>query len=349
MNPGRGILALVVVAVLCAPAGARDCPTSAGSTGTYGAADAIAVDGDHVYFSAWGLKVLDVSDPAAPAQVGEHVAWDYGLAISGTHAYGAGYDSGLHVYDISDPAAPALLTTFVARGTAMEIDVAGDLVYLVTEAFLAGEEAGLQIIDVTDPESPFEVGFWVGDVKDVEVVGGYAFAPEYTGGLRVVDVSDPSLPESVAFVGLSGNPYAVEAQGGYAYVAARWQGLIVVDVSDPVDPVEVGSLATADAIDVTVVSTTAYVADNFAAALRIIDVSAPSAPVEIGVWAGRERIPKVAAVPGYAYIGEEDGPFRVLDVDPVSGCPADIFADGFETGDTSGWSGSVGEATGLKP
>jgi len=90
-------------------------------------------------------------------------------------------------------------------------------------------------------------------------------------------------------------------------------------------------------LPVVVIGTVAYVADNFGQSLRIIDVSEPTAPVEIGFYPTSTRMPMVAAGGGYAYIAADDAPFMVLDVDPVSGCPAPLFADGIETGDNSQW------------
>ena len=54
-----------------------------------------------------GLRVIDVSDPAHPTEVG---SWDTGtgrrVAVSGTYAYVAAGGGGLRVIDVSDPAHP---------------------------------------------------------------------------------------------------------------------------------------------------------------------------------------------------------------------------------------------------
>ena len=61
-----------------------------------------------------------------------------------------------------------------------------------------------------------------------------------TAGLRVLDISDPRAPVEVGFVDTPGTAAAVAVVGGYAYVADYDQGLRVIDVRHPSDPVEVG-------------------------------------------------------------------------------------------------------------
>ena len=63
------IVMLTVILSLATPALAQDCPELVGRW-PYGAAIAVAVSGNHVYFGdGTALMVADVSDPAAPAVV----------------------------------------------------------------------------------------------------------------------------------------------------------------------------------------------------------------------------------------------------------------------------------------
>lgn len=73
----------------------------------------VAVDGDQVYLSSGtqGLTVVDVSNPAAPAQIyaegGGHIVND--VDVYGDLPFAAGGTEGLHFYDVANPAAPAYL------------------------------------------------------------------------------------------------------------------------------------------------------------------------------------------------------------------------------------------------
>jgi hypothetical protein len=73
----------------------------------------VAVSGDHAYLSGNGLRVIDVSTPSAPAEVGfvDTTGSEVDVAASGGYAYvayaGDEYTgTGLRVIDVSTPSAP---------------------------------------------------------------------------------------------------------------------------------------------------------------------------------------------------------------------------------------------------
>ena len=88
------------------------------------------------------------------------------------------------------------------------------------------------------------------------------------------------------------------------------------------------------ACGVTVSGDYAYVADT-AAGLRVINVSAPSAPVEVGFADTPGDAFGVAAAGGYAYVADSGAGLTVF-----RNCSL-LFADRFESGDTSAWSAVV--------
>jgi hypothetical protein len=81
----------------------------------------VAVAGDYAYLAngSGGLRVIDVSDPSAPVEVGflETTGVFWGIAVSGSYAYVASWYSGLRVIDVSTPSnTPLCRTTMVACG-----------------------------------------------------------------------------------------------------------------------------------------------------------------------------------------------------------------------------------------
>jgi hypothetical protein len=76
----------------------------------------------------------------------------------------------------------------------------------------------------------------------------------------------------------------------------------------------------------------AYVADS-GSGLRVLDVSTPSAPVEVGFFDTPGVANHVAISDGYVYLSDRYtlAVFR----------ECTLFSDGFESGDTSGWSATV--------
>jgi len=99
-------------------------------------------------------------------------------------------------------------------------------------------------------------------------------------GLVVIDIDEPLAPHVVATVGASegvGAPRAVGVQFRYAFVADA-RGLAVIDVTDPTQPAVRARLPIADARDVYVARTYAYVAGG-PQGLVIVDVGQPEHPV----------------------------------------------------------------------
>jgi len=100
-------------------------PTEVGSTAPFPSfVEDVAVSGTRAYVAVGpaGLRVVDVSDPADPVELG---AWDSpgyaeGVAVSGSYAYVADGPYGLRVVDLSDPAHPTPVAPAVRLDLALE-------------------------------------------------------------------------------------------------------------------------------------------------------------------------------------------------------------------------------------
>ena len=114
--------------------------------GSYSTSDmALGMDikGDYAYVAdgAAGLRVITVTDPAHPVEVGycDTPDYAYGVAVSGSYAYVADADSGLRVISVTDPAHPVEVGYYDTPGLAHGVAVIGDY------AYVGDESAGLQI------------------------------------------------------------------------------------------------------------------------------------------------------------------------------------------------------------
>ncbi len=284
--------------------------------------DVYVVD-NYAYVAAGGagLRVVDVSDPAVPLEVGTYKppGGAEGIYVAGKYAYVTdGY--GLRVVDVSAPAVPLQVGGYDTPGLALDVYVAGGYAYVADWA------SGLRVVDVSDPAAPAEVGAYdtPGFTRDVYVAGSYAYVADGGAGLRVVDVSNPAAPvEAGAYdtpgyaggvyvpstgavlssskgsgrrstgldAGVASNPStgsepALSLPKGrrYAYVADGSAGLRVVDISDPIAPVEVSAYdVLGDATRLHVTGGHAYVVTDDAG-LRVVDVSDPTVPLEVGAY-----------------------------------------------------------------
>ena len=258
-----------------------------------------------------GLRVVDVSNPTIPAEVG---AWDSpgyaeGVAISGTTAYLADGPYGLRCVDLSDPRHPRPL------GASYDMSYAFDVAIASNRAYIAAAGAGLLIADVSDPAQPIEIATLdtPGYAYAVAVAGNVAYLADGWEGLRVVDVADPARPRETGHCDMPGWALSVAVAAGRAYAAAGANGLRMIDVSNRAAPRELGAYeASGIACQAAVAGRTAYVADR-RGGLRAIDIADPARPTQVGVHASLAEARWVTASGSLAYVAAGTGGLRIID------------------------------------
>ncbi|TAK28763.1 MAG: hypothetical protein EPO21_22325 [Chloroflexota bacterium] len=278
----------------------------------------VAVSGSYAYMAdgASGLRVMDISDPTQPTEVGSYVRGNArGVALAGQYAYVADGAQGLSIVDVSDPTCPALVGSFATPDEAVRVVISG------AKAYVTDQDGILWTVDVSDPTHPRPIDRddmpgRVGYAWDIAVSGSYAYVADDNPGLRVMDVSDPTNPTEVGSY-VRGDARGVALADHYAYVADGAMGLSVVDISDPAHPAPAGSYDTpGEAVRVVVSGNYAFVADR-EQGLRIVDVSDPIRPNEVGSY-GRDAH-DVAVFGSYAFVAAGGGGLRIIDVsDPAN-------------------------------
>jgi hypothetical protein len=220
--------------------------------GQRGALQDVALSGGHAYVAddAFGLRVFDLEDPAAPALVGELATGDArSVAVVGTRVYLAETRAGaaLRVIDAADPAAPREIGSFPTED-ANAVAVDGDLAVYAERSSVG---VGLHIVDVSDPAAIQEVGAYGGgsdgcsDARDVALTGSLAVVACASAGFHILDLGDPARPVRRAVV------------PGFALSAAAWDrgaalgdsaGVQIVDLADPAAPVTRARLPTSEGV-----------------------------------------------------------------------------------------------------
>jgi hypothetical protein len=109
----------------------------------------VAVSGTVAYVAdgSAGLRMIDVSDPISPAEIGAFSlpGWSASdVVVSGTHAYVAAGTEGVWRIDVSDPAAPQALLASADWSTQAAYRVLG---VAGPYAYVAQESGGLAVID----------------------------------------------------------------------------------------------------------------------------------------------------------------------------------------------------------
>lgn len=254
-----------------------------------------------------GLRVIDISDPGAPHQVGNYdMEGVEAVAVSDRFVYLTGdrWDKttqrvrpGVMVLDIGDPSTPRVEWRYETIGYLMAIS--GNLAYLYEQ--MAPWRYRLEVVDFRNPVSPIRIGAYewegIGEIYDGAVAGNFAYLStsyrldeESHSGLHVIDVSDPAQPrlKGVYDMGSDRGRVSVAVSGLHAYMADPFGGLLVIDVSNPGEPRRVGDIGF-DAsrhrmqdlgVKVLISGRCAYVATMHG--LDVIDVSNPANPKRVG-------------------------------------------------------------------
>ena len=212
----------------------------------------IALDGDQAYAADWlyGLRIHDVSDPAAPSLLGgvDTAGYPSAVFVAGDRAYiGESTNGGnLRVIDVSVPAEASALGA-AATSQTKDVEVRDGLAYIAEGSLdLVG---GLRILDVSDPEDIRILGHYSEDCAealDVALIGDVAVVACSFDGFHLVDVSDPARPVRIAVVPapeISSAWSVTTWEGGAALGHDR--GVIIVDVADPSAPAVVEEHPTA--------------------------------------------------------------------------------------------------------
>jgi hypothetical protein len=126
----------------------------------HGAEDIVVVDNYAYIIASDGLKIVDVSNPAAPIEIGVYVdeeglIWS-DLAVADDYAYlGARHPYDLQVIDISDPTTPVEVGRYNPPGDGRAVAVDGSFAYVLDEY-----RSVLKMVDISEPDTPTKVAFY---------------------------------------------------------------------------------------------------------------------------------------------------------------------------------------------
>lgn len=239
----------------------------------------LALDGDRLYVAndAWGLRVVDLSDPKNPTTISTRRDGSYGHSVvvgprsangGSTVLLGYTYSGGLSAYamadgDIPQPFTyqPSLVTPEATVTNVEQIVVSGDSAYvLVSDGWT---RACLEILRASKPTLlyprklclPFDQNGLPGDIRVQGQFLYYAAAfhpgnsasPTNPGGLRIINLVDPADPKMVGSLDLRPRAGGILWRGtGLAVDGPRVflvgnTAVHVIDVSTPTAPRLLGS------------------------------------------------------------------------------------------------------------
>ena len=248
-----------------------------------------------------GLHIIDVTDPANPAELGawkragEGYSNDLKLVSTATKRYALIADSPVDVVDVTNPAAPQLVAQIPEEAHTVFTETRGG----VTRAYFGNYDGTTPVYDVTDPAQFTRLGRYTSPgslVHDLSVADGVAYLNSWEAGLEVVDFNIPAAPQLLGTwddtpanashsnwtTTINGRKIAVHGEEAYgAHVD-------LVDI-DPVSPnfmKPFASYKTRDHVSVhniMVFGTKAYIT-YYQDGVRVLDISNPEEPVLAGYF-----------------------------------------------------------------
>ena len=213
----------------------------------------ISKDGTKAYIAEDdGLKMLNISNPADPYQVGGYfytdgIANNVTVSKDGTKAYIADNSNGVVIVDISDMSEIALIEERNTEDIALSVDEKT----LASVGYIIEGESHLTIFDVSDPAKPTKLGSYKIDDSTFGVElskdGTKAYLARF-GALVIVDISDPSKPTKIGELEIKDDSFvsvgcifgiAISKDETKAYIATSDIGILVVDISDQAKPTKI--------------------------------------------------------------------------------------------------------------
>ncbi|HTW91873.1 MAG TPA: hypothetical protein VMH22_09205 [bacterium] len=229
----------------------------------------VSLDGDRAYVADYqgGLRILDVTDPARPVELG-------GIDSTVSTCWSAaGRDSFVFVGWNPSPFFRSMLVSDPTRptqvGSGVVQTIPEDMVLRDTFVYLVGY-LRFNVVNVARPRQPVLVGSCVlgDDSYGLSLVDSLAYVASYP--FAIINVADPTNPVVVDSILHGAN--GVFVKDTLAYLADG--GLYVYNVARPTMPFPVDSLCGVfNAYDVVVTDSLAYVACQDA--VLLLDVSSP--------------------------------------------------------------------------
>ncbi|HTI72959.1 MAG TPA: hypothetical protein VMF06_23500 [Candidatus Limnocylindria bacterium] len=288
-------------------------PVRAGASG-------IKVIGDLAYLTGgFGLKIINVRDPAHPVLVGalEFAAVYNGLTpssmvIQGDDAFVA-VASGFYIVDIRNPAAPVLAGKYAWDGLWSGLAISGNY------AFMSNKGYQVVVIDFSQRDHTTYIGNVGHSTQSMDQAGNILYAAVGPSGLQFFDLRDAPTLKSLGSISAGYSVDVVRVANQLAYVAGNTSGLAVIDVASVAHPRVLGELGiTWKASGLDISGKYVFVA-NASAGVTAIDLSFVAQPVVAGVFPTGGTATGIQVIGDLIYVANGAAGLQILQIQNYTG------------------------------
>jgi len=267
-----------------------------------------------------GFRIVDISDPFNPVQIGYNnwVGNVLFVSVYENYAYLSTMD-GLRIVDVSDPTQPVEVNSIIAEYGANRITFHDNY------AFVCWGRDGLYIFNVDDPANPVEVSNLNpgGCINEIAIIEGYAITTgnySFLCYLYVIDISDLLNPTIVGTYNKNAYVHDIQIVDDNLFICTGFK-LEVIDISDPLDLAHLSFLSIASNLkglyateEYCYIASQEYFFDDFV----IVNIADPSNPFIEGSYDLYGASYDVYVVDDYAFVASGSGSMRVIDVSSPS-------------------------------
>lgn len=256
----------------------------------------------YVAYGDFGLRILDISNPAGISEFGniETTGSARKVVVKDNVALIANRAGGVWVVDVTNSAAPDSLTKLVD-------ETVNDIAMVGNYAYAAARDAGIAVINATTANAPV-VESYISDTYGEGVAAyGNRMAASTWEKIVFFDITNPAAPVKGAEVTLLTGTGEFTLHGNYAYIH-DYDTLRIYDMTDVNNIVTLGKVYTGGSWD-----GSAAIEGNFAYAnaetngIRVIDITDKNNPAEVGHYDGINSARGVSAANGLVYVAEKEG------------------------------------------
>lgn len=296
----------------------------------YSASDIVAKnDIAYAIFYGDGMKILDISNPASPQEIGSLSSSNVkNITIDSTIACLATNATGVRIVDISNPSLPISLYYLNYVGGEIYDIILDENTLFVLYHDMYGY-AALKIYDISVPTNPVVLN---NKPLYTPVTGGKRFSIGQNGvfmallydGVNLIDTSNYSIKliyDSWSFY------KNVDRKNNYAYVTNGANGIQVFDISEPIHTKHIGGIHDISASQLLIEDNLIYAGGS---GLRILDIANSQIPIQIGSISIAGGILNIQKKNDYIYCNTtSDFGLTIFDVsDPTSPILVDRFYAG---------------------
>ncbi len=225
-----------------------------------------------------GLRIIDVSDPTKPQDVGEYDTTGVLDVRSATardsFAFITYWGNGrrfLRVLDVTDPSQPVFAAEESCFNPPNDIVVRDSFVYLA-------EANRFEVVNVARPRQPVLVGSCTGD--GVAIVVQDTFALTAAGAIQIINIARPESPFVVSTI-VGHNACGLAVRDTFLYFPYVYDTLFVYSIANPAQPRMLSATPTSVwPWDVVLGEHAAFVGTTYG--IDLYDLSNPAQPRRIG-------------------------------------------------------------------